>query len=506
MTDVFPRVAGTVGEGTPRDDAAFERGLRADMGRLAWRPLQFVRYAFPWGRPGTLLENYGGPWDWQLEVLANLQEHLLVPATRHKPFRQAVSSGHGVGKSALISMLTNWAMSTFEDTKVVITAGTGAQLKTKTVPEINKWIHLAINHHWWEVKAMSVSSLDPRHERTWRTDLLTWSSENPEAFAGLHNKDKRILIIYDEASAIAKKIWETTEGALTDTGTEIIWLAFGNPTRGEGEFFDCFNRNRHLWHALYVDSRTVPGAVSKAQVDEWAKTYGEDSDFMRVRVRGEFPRVGTTQFISPAAVEAARQRRVFGYEKLPLIMAIDVARFGDDETTMGIRRGRWSKGIANYRGLPTDQVAERAIEHVKALRPDALVVDGDGLGAGVVDHLRLRGYQCFEFHGGEAPRDADMYFNRRSEVWGLMREWLATAAIDDDPVLAQQLTGPQYGLSAKGQIQLESKKDMKARGVESPDRADWLAMTFGVDVAAPKTERKTRYVDVGEPAHAWMGG
>lgn len=502
----MPHVGGRLNlDGLPRDDAAFERGLREDMGRLSQRPLQFVRYAFPWGVRETSLERYGGPWDWQLEVLGNLQAHLQNPATRFTPFRQAVSSGNGVGKSALLAMITNWAMSTFEDTKCVITAGKGAQLISKTVPEMNKWTRLAINYHWWDLKAMSLSSLDPRHARTWRADFLTWSEENPETFAGLHNKDKRILIIFDEAPAIPKSIWEITEGALTDTNTEIIWLVFGNPTRGEGDFRECFGRHRDQWHTLFVDSRTVPNAVSKIQVDAWAKKYGEDSDFFRVRVKGEFPRVGTTQFIAPHVVAAARERRIQGHLQLPLIMAIDVARYGDDETTMGVRRGRWSRSLGEYRGISTVQTAERAIEHIKRERPDAVIVDGDGIGGAVVDHLEARGYKSFEFHGGEPARDGDMYFNRRSECWGLMREWLEHAKIDDDPVLAQQLEATQYGLSSKGQIQLEAKEDLKARGFDSPDRADWLMMTFGVDVAAPRTERKREYVEADAGEHAWMG-
>ena len=95
-------------------------------------------------------------------------------------------------------------------------------------------------------------------------------------------------------------------------------------------------------------------------------------------------------------------------------------------------------------------------------------MDGDGIGAGVVDQLRYRGYGdrdgLYEFHGGVRALDVNRYFNRRAEIWGLMGEWLKTAQIPDDPELEIDLCGPQYGYSNKSQIQLEKKEDMKARG------------------------------------------
>ncbi len=416
-----------------------------------------------------------------------------------------MSSGHGIGKSALIAQIVNWAQSTCEDCKIVVTANTGTQLATKTQPEISKWFRLSINAHWFDVNATSVKVRDKKREATWRTDLIPWSEYNTEAFAGLHNQGKRVVLVFDEASAISDKIWETAEGALTDAATEIIWIAFGNPTQNTGRFRECFGRFKHRWKTFQVDSRTVAG-TNKEQIAQWIADYGEDSDFVRVRVRGEFPRSGSSQFIASDQVSAARKYKAEGFDGLPKIMSVDVARFGDDQSVIAIRQGRKAKILAKYRGMDTVQLAERTIEFMGKESPDGTVVDGDGIGAGVIDHLNHRGFKVFEFHGGAAARDVSMYFNRRAEVWGTMRNWIAAGAqIPDDPEIETDLTAPEYGFSSKQQIQLEKKDDMKKRGLSSPDMGDALAMTFAVNVAPKPKPSKNQYSYPGQQAQGWMG-
>lgn len=474
-----------------------------DIGGYTHDPHGFARYAWGWGE--DWLGNSTGPRDWQREVLQYIGSQLQNPTTRHTPIRIAVASGHGIGKSATIAMVICWALSTCEDTKIVVTANTGTQLATKTVPEVHKWIRTSINGHWWERKATSITVTDLDHAKLWRSDFLPWSSENSEAFAGLHNKGKRIVLIFDEASAIDSSIWEVAEGALTDTDTEIIWLAFGNPTQNVGRFRECFGKFKHRWKTFQIDSRNVDG-TNKEEISKWISDYGEDSDFVRVRVRGEFPRAGSNQFISSDVVSAARKYKAVGYDGLPKIMAIDVARFGDDQTVIGKRQGRYSAILSKHRGLDTVQVAERVIEWIIKEQPDAVVVDGDGLGAGVVDQIRVRGYgqKLFEFHSGATASDPQKYFNKIAECWGLMRDWLDNAQIPDDPELASQLESREYGFSNKGQIQLEKKADLKARGLDSPDLADQLAMSFGVQVNIPRREPKEERFGGRDAEFGWM--
>lgn len=480
--------------------------MAEDIGGYTHDPAGFMRYAFPWSE-GDLQESKG-PRVWQSKINQTIGAHLKDPATRYQPLFIAVASGHGIGKSAEIAMLVNWAKSTCEDTKVVVTAGTGTQLATKTVPEVQKWFRRACNSFWWDINATSIRYKSDKRQANWRSDFITWSEHNTEPFAGLHNLGKRILLVFDEASAIADKVWEVAEGAMTDENTEIIWIAFGNPTQNTGRFRECFGRFKHRWQTFQIDSRTVEG-TNKAQIEKWIEDYGEDSDFVRVRVRGEFPRAGSSQFIPSDVVAECRKYKAMGYESLPKILSVDVARFGDDQSVVGTRQGRKAKILAKYRGLSTVQLAERVIEFIKSEEPDATIVDGIGVGAGVVDQLRYRGYtqKLFEYAPSGSAENTGAYFNRRAELWGLMREWLqAGAEIPDDPELASDLSSPEYYFSSKSQIQLESKEDMKARGMNSPDCGDMLAMTFQVKInAPPKQPAKPEYRYPGQNDLQWMG-
>ena len=193
------------------------------------------------------------------------------------------------------------------------------------------------------------------------------------------------------------------------------------------------------------------------------------------------------------------------------ILACDPARFGDDRTVIGIRQGRHFRILAKLRGVDTVETASRVIAFIKEERPDAVIVDGDGLGAGVVDNIEHRGWGrlLYEFHGGARSRDPNKYFNRRSEIWGLMADALkAGMEIPDDPELEVDLCGPQYGFSNQNQIQLEKKEDSKRRGLASPDLADTLAMTFAEQIRS-RTEGEwydtlLRYRYRNDPPDAWL--
>jgi hypothetical protein len=459
-----------------------------------WRadPLLFVQEAFPWGRNGPLREHQG-PDVWQADVLSQIRDGL----SPDKALQIAIASGHGPGKSALVAWIILWSISTEVDTRGVVTANTETQLRTKTWAEVSKWYRLApLLVPLFTLTATALYSSDEAHAKTWRIDAVAWSENKVEAFAGLHNEGRRILVVYDEASAIADLIWETTEGALTDANTEIIWLACGNPTRNAGRFRECFGRFRHRWITRQVDSR-VARLTNKDQIAQWIKDYGEDSDFVRVRVRGVFPRAGSLQFISSELVEqAASEEREAAHGLYdPRIMGVDVARFGDDQTVIRYRIGRDARSIppVKLRGLDTMQVAARVVEEARRHRIDAIFVDGGGVGGGVVDRLRYLRQQVTEVQfGGVADRSREsregnvVYYNKRAEMWGLMRDWLNTGTIDNDPELIDDLTGVEYGYAQKNgrdAVQLESKADMRKRGLASPDNGDALALTFAYPVA-----------------------
>src|SRR5690606_21794494 len=161
-----------------------ERQLITDIARFQHDPEGYVWYAFPWGKEGTSLANKTGPRQWQREVLRSIGERLAANhgADVWEVVQEAVASGHGIGKSALVAWLVLWAMSTHEDTRGVVTANTDTQLRTKTWPEVSKWYTLAINRHWFHLTATAIYSADPDHEKTWRVDILPWSEHNTEAF------------------------------------------------------------------------------------------------------------------------------------------------------------------------------------------------------------------------------------------------------------------------------------------------------------------------------------
>lgn len=459
-----------------------EKELREDIGRFSKKPYGFVMYAFPWGEGE--LKDFQGPDDWQREILEDLENGLL---TVDQAIREATASGHGIGKSALVAWIILWGMSTFEDCKGIVTANTETQLKTKTWAELAKWYRLCITQHWFTFTATALYSSDPRHEKTWRIDMIAWSEHKTEAFAGMHNQGKRILVIFDEASAIPDVIWEVTEGALTDTNTEILWCVFGNPTRNSGRFKDCFGQFRHRWVTRQIDSRSV-AITNKKQIQEWVDDFGEDSDFVRVRVRGVFPNTSDHQFISVSIVEAARGRQInigqYGFAAK--ILTLDNAWTGGDEIVIGLRQGLAYQTKATFRKNDDDMYIAGQLARIEdEEQADAVFIDlGYGTGVYSAGKQMKRDWTLIAFGGASSDPG---FVNKRAEMWNLMRKWLQEGGvIPNDPILCADLTGPEAYVVATGpnagKIYLESKKDMKERGLPSPNRADALALSFALPV------------------------
>ena len=456
-------------------------------------PLAFVLGAFPWLEPDTTLEKYAGPEPWQKEVLEDIGKHAN---NLNEALQIARASGHGIGKSALVSWVILWAFTTAPDTRGVVTANTEAQLKTKTWSELGRWYNLFIGREHFVLTATALLSKDPSRERTWRIDQVTWSEKNTEAFAGLHNKGKRILLIMDEASAIPDMIWEVAEGALTDSDTEIIWLAFGNPTRSTGRFRECFagGRFEKQWKSAAIDSRSV-SITNKRQIDKWIEGYGDDSDFVRIRVKGQFPRTGLMEFFSAADIEAAMSREVTTSLSDPLSVGVDVARFGANNSVIFPRKGRDARSIPRrvYNGINTVELATRVHEAHNDLHSDGLFIDGGGVGGGVVDTLRNMHLFVYEVQFGSrddvggAPWgiQGERYANKRAAMYGALRAWMKTGALPNEPDLRNAMLAIRYSFNNKDEIILMSKEDIME---ENPgiilDDLDGLVLTFAYPLAA----------------------
>jgi hypothetical protein len=230
-------------------------------------PVRFVETMFEWDSPEL---KGASPEPWQRGVRDGLPLGSAV--------RIAVASGHGVGKTALVSWLVLWAISTCRDCRGILTASNEAQLRTRNRAELRKWYRLFRGRAFFELTATALISADPGHEQTWRIDLLPWNEHRPESFAGLHNQARRVLVIMDKASVIPPIIWQTIEPVMTDVNTEIVWAVFGNPY-SVGPFRESFGRFAHRWQRWHIDARDV-GISDKRQIGEWAADHAEDSYFL----------------------------------------------------------------------------------------------------------------------------------------------------------------------------------------------------------------------------------
>lgn len=487
--------------------------LVEELAQFEFDPLGFVLWAWPWGDEDSGLEA-DGPDAWQREALELIGKELEAGGDLGAVVQLAVRAGHGVGKSAFAAWIIFWAISTHELTRGRVTAMTEVQLRTITWAELNKWHSMFIAKELFSFQATSVKFNDEELAPRWRIDATPWSKQNPAAFAGLHNKGKRTLVLFDEASEIDRAIWETAEGATTDERTQIIWVALGNPTQAMGPFAECFKASSR-WKPMTVDSRHSRFS-NKRRIEEWIEEYGEDSDFVRVRVRGLPPRLGINTFISEELVIEARRRDLppSAWQGWPLYMGIDPAREGDDLSIITLRQGPKLLFQRPFSGMDGPNLAAQAVD-IWRQYPNMSVcgVDAIGIGASVVDALnRVPGFPVVPVNVALPAKDDTLYFNQRTELWGKMKEWLKGAMLPGEAKipanrggdeLAEELCALKYGFDGRSRFQLESKKDVKKadRLGRSPDRADSLALTFILDTIArkptvrtaliPKTTRRT---------------
>ena len=494
----------------------FDAQLATDIAQFYDDPLGFVMYAFPWDTDKSIQlvklvspwkERYGvefGPDAWACQYLdelgAMVRDRGFNGVDPVPPIQMAVSSGHGIGKSAMAGWLVNWVMSTRPHSKGVVTANTGEQLASKTWAGVSAWLSKAVNKHWFKITTGkgAMKMVHTLHPDTWRVDAQTSQEENSESFAGLHAASSTPWYLFDEASAIPSKIWQVAEGGKTDG--EPMHFVFGNPTRNTGAFAECFGKNRHRWNTRQIDSRTV-AITNKRLIQDWVTDYGEDSDFVKVRVRGVFPNASSLQFIPRSLVDEAMARTPDQEQVVGRYCAVgvDVARFGGDNSVIRTRMGRDASSfpIKRYNGIDTMQLASRVAEHLEYLKNvmglnPIVFIDGGGVGGGVVDRLVQLGHEPIEVQFGGMPDDPRKYLNKRAEMWGRMKDWMKIGVLDKDETLATDLTAVEYQFTVKDQIQLESKEGMKKRGLASPDDGDALALTFAEPVPEHSDHDKMR--------------
>lgn len=394
--------------------------------------------------------------------------------------RIAIRAGHGVGKSALESWVILWYLLFFRPCKIPVTANSQDQLRDVVWAEIARW------HR--ELPDFIKDLIEVTSERVFiKADpegafavARTARPEKPEALQGFHSPN--LLFVLEEASGIEDIIFETAGGALT--GANAMVLMAGNPTRTQGYFHRAFTANRESWHCVHVPC-SASSRVSPNYAQEIAAEYGLDSNVYRVRVLGEFPLSEDDAVIPLGLIEAAVSREVSPNEA-GIVWGLDVARFGDDATCLVKRRGNmllepsreWKKtDLMQTAGIIAKEYGETPLEK----RPSSINVDVIGMGGGVVDRLRELGLPVRGINVGEAAStDPARYMRLRDELWFKARDWFDSRAVTmpNDAALISELVGPKYKVESSGKLKVESKDDMKKRGVKSPNRADAFCLTF----------------------------
>lgn len=477
----------------------FDLQLADEVAKFYDDPLGFVLFAYDWDNdpalqvcklpePYSLIyDSEWGPDKWACDLLTRVGEQVKANSFDGRDpvaaIREAVVSGHGIGKSAITAWLVDWIMSTRPFSHGTVTANTAEQLSSKTWAEVIKWTKKCITGHWFELSTGkgAMRMKHRQHPEDWFCTAQTCREENSEAFAGQHAVSSTSFYIFDEASAVPDKIKEVSEGGLTDG--EPMMFAFGNGTRNTGWFKDCFGVDAHRWGHTHVDSREVQ-ITNKQFISELIEDYGLDSDFVKVRVRGMFPAQSVAQFISTDDVDAAfgRPLRREQYSFAPVILTCDPAWQGDDALVIAKRQGLKFEILRTLAKNDNDvQVATLLAQLEDEHQADAVNVDA-GYGTGIVSAGQTMGRAWNLIWFGSASPDPGC-LNLRAYMWREARDWLKEGgSIEPDHELHRDLTGPETVPRLDGKIQLESKQDMKKRGQPSPNKGDTLALSFALPV------------------------
>jgi hypothetical protein len=412
-------------------------------------------------------------WSVQRQVAEALVTHRKV----------AVKAAHDVGKSWLAGVIACWWI----DTRPV-----GDAFVASTAPS-HPQVHAIL---WEEIRkqhtrgALPGEVLQSDHWKIGGT-LVGYgrkpADRDENGFQGIHRK--YVLGVIDEANGVPEQLWTAVEAITTNEHCRI--LAIGNPDDPTSEFAKVCKPGSG-WHVITIPAtaspnftgETVPDALrdlllSPEWVEDKRRRWGETSPRYVSKVLGEFPDIGVDTLIAPKWIEAAQ--KLAGDTVADRILAVDVARFGSDRTVLGLRQGQRFRIVGDFGGLATTETVGHVIHAIRRYDVGEVRVDVVGVGAGVADQLIERGVTVVEMNSGAAPLDPEQFLNARAEWWWGLRERFEQTAIDidpDDDDTAAQIGSVKYKFTSRGQVQIESKDDMKKRGLPSPDRGDTAMMAF----------------------------
>jgi phage terminase large subunit len=396
----------------------------------------------------------------------------------------SIRSGHGVGKSTTASWAMLWFLLTRYPVKVVVTAPTSAQLYDALFAELKRWVKelpqpiqelLDVKQERIELKASATEAF---------ISARTSRAEQPEALQGVHSDN--VMLVADEASGVPEAVFEAAAGSMS--GHNALTILLGNPVRSSGFFFETHNRLKDEWWTRRV-SCLDSTRVSKEYVQDMKSRYGEESNAYRIRVLGEFPRSDDDTIIPMELLESAKHRDTRAYEDAPIVWGLDVARFGSDSSVLCKRQSNVVQTLERWRNLDLMQLTGAVVAQYEACdhknRPAEILVDSIGLGAGVVDRLRELKLPCRGINVSESPAMGGTYLNLRAELWHKAKAWLEKrdCKIPNNEDLIGELATVRYTFTSNGKIKIESKDDIRRRGLKSPDMADAFVLTFASDAA-----------------------
>lgn len=404
-------------------------------------------------------------------------QELILKSLSNNKRRKAIKSGHGVGKTALLSWIIIWFMFTRPYCRIPCTAPTQAQLFDILWAEINKWINKMPDKRLSSLLEVTSTHVYNRlNPETWFAVAKT--SNKPENMQGFHAEE--ILFVIDEASGVKSEIFEVISGALSTEGAMCIMT--GNPTQISGTFYDAFHKNRDTWDTFTV-SCINSDRVSRDYIETMKKDYGEDSNIFRVRVLGEFPIAQDDTLIPLSwAEQAAMNEFEKPSERASIHIGCDVARYGDDSTEIYVRMENTIVSSNTYRKQSTMETVGNIMLLINKY-DDRLIyvnVDDTGVGGGVTDRLvelcSNNKFVTINPVNNGSSSNSKYLKNKGTEVWYNMKLRIRDISIPNDEQLIAQLTTRKYKIGSNGLIELESKDKMKERGLKSPDKADALAL------------------------------
>ncbi len=420
------------------------------------------------------------PDPWQCDTLMDLANHPKV----------SVRSGQGVGKTGIEAGSLLWFLTCFPFPRVVATAPTRQQLNDVLWSEVAKWQNKSPLLQ--EILKWTKTYIYMRgYEKRWFAVART--ATKAENMQGFH--EDNMLFIVDEASGVADPIMEAILGTLSGANNKLLMC--GNPTKSSGTFYDSHTRDRTMYCCHKVSSLDSP-RTNKDNIQALINKYGVESNVVRVRILGEFPLQEDDVFIPISIVEAAMMKEFETDKELAFIrLGVDVARFGDDETIIAENLSNTVSLPIIRRGQDLMRTVGDIVRHYRLLiekYPDytgaiEINIDDTGLGGGVTDRLReVKQLEWLErmiinpVNFSSAVPDkkaAKEYEDITTYAWGALRELLRDSelVLANDNDLVGQLSSRKYTVTSKGKLMVEPKKEMKKRGLKSPDRADAVALS-----------------------------